>query len=422
MSSHPVYIGSHPVYIAITGTRFFVGSGNWNDTAHWSTTDGGSTGAAVPSSNDDVYFTNNSGACNVDVPGGPGINYCYSVNIASTYANNITWANGSADALQFIISTDFIVAMGYMGTLNMGSGCNFSMRDFIAGDTIGSDSATVSVTTIGGMTWYVDRDFILPFSAAYPTQAATWYGLNLRMTAGTRDSYVTYSPAFSSDDTGITLTCASSTYKVICNSTFKMYYLHVISGTAELQNENYDFKIITVEYGATLRLSATLVGYSDINLRNHLTNNGTIVIPGGVDIRFYSIAMALSFNETWDFGILSGYITEIQWKEDSSHTLTLAATGSTSSTPLWIDILYTLHTNFTNGQYFKLNNIGAVASHVVLRSDSTGAQWYWILADPSFVGNHLDIKDCNASLGPQVNALLTNSNIDSGNNINIKFT
>lgn len=41
--------------------RYWVGgTGNWNDTARWSTSDGGGSGASVPTGNDDVYFTANS--------------------------------------------------------------------------------------------------------------------------------------------------------------------------------------------------------------------------------------------------------------------------------------------------------------------------------------------------------------------------
>jgi hypothetical protein len=45
--------------------RFWVGAGTWNstNTANWSATSGGSTGASVPTSSDDVYFDVNSGNC-----------------------------------------------------------------------------------------------------------------------------------------------------------------------------------------------------------------------------------------------------------------------------------------------------------------------------------------------------------------------
>ena len=39
--------------------RYLVATGNWNDTAVWSTTSGGAGGASVPGSSDVVYLNNN---------------------------------------------------------------------------------------------------------------------------------------------------------------------------------------------------------------------------------------------------------------------------------------------------------------------------------------------------------------------------
>lgn len=48
--------------------RYWIGgTGNWNDTAHWSATSGGVSGASVPTMNDDVYFDSNSGTGTVTV-------------------------------------------------------------------------------------------------------------------------------------------------------------------------------------------------------------------------------------------------------------------------------------------------------------------------------------------------------------------
>lgn len=42
--------------------RYWVGgSGNWNDTSHWSVSSGGSGGASVPSDEDNVFIDENSG-------------------------------------------------------------------------------------------------------------------------------------------------------------------------------------------------------------------------------------------------------------------------------------------------------------------------------------------------------------------------
>lgn len=46
--------------------RYWVGgTGNWNDTSHWSASSGGSGGASVPTSNDDVFIDANSGVVTI---------------------------------------------------------------------------------------------------------------------------------------------------------------------------------------------------------------------------------------------------------------------------------------------------------------------------------------------------------------------
>lgn len=62
-------------------TRYWVGdSGNWSDTAHWSTTSGGATGASVPLAQDAAVldansFSGASKTVTVDMPSLPGIDY-----------------------------------------------------------------------------------------------------------------------------------------------------------------------------------------------------------------------------------------------------------------------------------------------------------------------------------------------------------
>ena len=55
--------------IANAADRFWVATStsNWNNTANWSTTSGGSGGASVPTSGDRCYFySNKNGSCNID--------------------------------------------------------------------------------------------------------------------------------------------------------------------------------------------------------------------------------------------------------------------------------------------------------------------------------------------------------------------
>jgi len=73
--------------------RFWVGgTGSWNDTAHWSTTSGGSGGSSVPTSSDPVTFDSSSGGgtCTVNVAS-PAMNGL----TLSSYTGTLDFANGS---------------------------------------------------------------------------------------------------------------------------------------------------------------------------------------------------------------------------------------------------------------------------------------------------------------------------------------
>jgi len=63
--------------------RYWVGgSGNWSDTGRWSTSSGGSSGASVPESSDDVFFDGNSNV-------GTGA-FTVTVNTSARSCNNFT--------------------------------------------------------------------------------------------------------------------------------------------------------------------------------------------------------------------------------------------------------------------------------------------------------------------------------------------
>lgn len=77
--------------------RFWIGgTGNWNDTAHWSTSSGGASGASVPSSSDNAIFDANSNTTAYTVT----INVaatCLDLNFsaAPSVSGTITWAGSS---------------------------------------------------------------------------------------------------------------------------------------------------------------------------------------------------------------------------------------------------------------------------------------------------------------------------------------
>jgi hypothetical protein len=70
--------------------RYWVGgSGDWNDSNHWSLTSGGATGACIPTVSDDVYFDAGSGF----TAGSKTV----TVNTGNAYCRNLNWA-GAANA------------------------------------------------------------------------------------------------------------------------------------------------------------------------------------------------------------------------------------------------------------------------------------------------------------------------------------
>jgi len=86
--------------------RYWVGgNGNWNDTAHWSATDGGGGGVSAPTSADTAYFTTNSGsnkACTINVDAAClGLNHAGTVNIGqganilAVGSGGIAWSAGT---------------------------------------------------------------------------------------------------------------------------------------------------------------------------------------------------------------------------------------------------------------------------------------------------------------------------------------
>jgi len=93
----PVYRTAKPA----DSTRYWVGgTGSWSDTARWSTSSGGSSGASVPRSHDDVVFNSasNATAYTATVNTVTGGIRCKSLTIAGPASGNVTLA-GTAELI-----------------------------------------------------------------------------------------------------------------------------------------------------------------------------------------------------------------------------------------------------------------------------------------------------------------------------------
>jgi hypothetical protein len=91
----PVYRTAKPA----DSTRYWVGgTGNWNDTARWSTSSGGASGADLPRSHDDVVFDSlsNATAYTATVNAITGGNRCKALTVAGPASGNVTLAGSTA--------------------------------------------------------------------------------------------------------------------------------------------------------------------------------------------------------------------------------------------------------------------------------------------------------------------------------------
>jgi hypothetical protein len=91
----PVYRTAKPA----DSTRYWVGgTGNWNDTARWSTSSGGVSGADLPRSHDDVVFDSlsNATAYTATVNAITGGNRCKALTVAGPLVGNVTLAGSTA--------------------------------------------------------------------------------------------------------------------------------------------------------------------------------------------------------------------------------------------------------------------------------------------------------------------------------------
>jgi hypothetical protein len=88
---------SFGVVIAVGNYRYAVATGNWNSTATWAATSGGTAGASIPTSGDDVYIGEGSTSYTVTIPTGTSA-VCNNLNIGlNAVAGVITLAASSSN-------------------------------------------------------------------------------------------------------------------------------------------------------------------------------------------------------------------------------------------------------------------------------------------------------------------------------------
>jgi hypothetical protein len=133
--------------------RYWVGgSGSWNSTAKWSTTSGGSGGASVPTSADNVIFDTNSGSGTA--------HYTVTVTDNSTCANLTFSPETAVGVTQFVVSNGFVITGTFSTSSTEGNrrlwiqsstyGLMRDMRIAAIGSVSDVDFRDIRVTGAGG--------------------------------------------------------------------------------------------------------------------------------------------------------------------------------------------------------------------------------------------------------------------------------
>ena len=147
--------------------RYWVGSGTWDgsNTTNWSTTSGGSGGASVPTSTDNVFFNASSGSCSITT-GAVCLNFNSTSSVSAiTSVAQRPWVYGSltlgkSDSISPILqsgSSQTFTPNGFIITdLSNGSGTTIVCSGSILLNGVLNCNQYGQITFLAGSSNYVD--------------------------------------------------------------------------------------------------------------------------------------------------------------------------------------------------------------------------------------------------------------------------
>lgn len=209
------------------------GTGDWNDTSHWSLTSGGSATTSIPGNTDDVFIDNNSGSTAFTISG--------NVNIS---INNLTSTNSNLE----------------LNITNQNLTCNnFNITN--ANQLVFSNSTI----TLKGTLWYIPTSISVNFTNS-PINSTTI--LPFTFTGG---NAVYNNLLFSSND-------------VVINgsNTFKLLKLTTLTSQIKLENGT----TLTVD---SLFIMNNCMNHSSLSVTNPMGSNATIAKTGYKNLKLQNV-------------------------------------------------------------------------------------------------------------------------------------
>jgi hypothetical protein len=267
--------------------RYWVGgTADWDTTAgtKWAETSGGAGGVSVPTSADDVFFSNlSTGTCTIRAnPGARGvnctgftgtiqINAAFSIGAGGlTLVSGMSFTNVTSSTISFIGGGILISAAKIMGPINInGAGSTLTLGSALSLGSVGTltitnggfDTGGYAVTAIAFLSTNTNTRTILlrtsTITLSRSSDTLRIFSTNLTFDAGTSQINLSSNTA-SIECTAVTL------WNVTCNSTFAPKRVRILGG-------NFNNFTIT---------SATNPGVTILELYNNIVVAGTLTVAG----------------------------------------------------------------------------------------------------------------------------------------------
>jgi hypothetical protein len=308
-------------------TLYWVGgTGNWSSTTKWSTSSGGGSGAAIPTSLDAVIFNSASNATAYTATFDLGVTIvrCASINIAGPAAGNVTIAGSTTSAFHGNVTYAATgITRTYTGAISLVGNSSFTL--ITNGQTITSNNIVVSGI---GATWTLGSALTTVVSFSHQFGTFSTSASNYAFSAST---------TFSSVSTNLrTLDLNASTLNFSGTSPISItatnYTLNAGTSQINLSSASPLFAgggltYYNVEFGSTSKSTPSITG---ANTFNNLTITGRTTI--GIAQLSISANQTINGTLTVSAGTASAYRTMIASDTiGTTRTLTCAAVSLTDT-------------------------------------------------------------------------------------------
>jgi len=341
----PVYRTAKPA----DSTRYWVGgTGNWSDTARWSTSSGGASGASVPRSHDDVVFDSLSNATaytatvntvtggirmksltiagplvgNVTLAGSAAIDGIHgsvtlpATGLTRTYTGNIT-LSGSTSGLTLTTNG---VALASAITVNgvgcewaLGSALNSGTGQFIireGGLDLSSYNLTAGELTLSSTPANTTKD--VKFSSGTITLSS---GINFNTTETSRSSFT-----FNAGTSQLNISASGITFSGNNQTFYNVAFTSTSAGTVTINGTN--------SFNNLSFTGITSAGLKIISVTANQTITGTLTLSAGTNATMRHFVRSNTIGTTRTLTCAAASLTDVDFRDITIAGAAAPATGT----------------------------------------------------------------------------------------------